>query len=206
MKTDFCSSETRKNLMRAFAGECQSRQRYYQAALIAQQEKYVGLERMFRFTAEQEERHAKVFFELLKDCAGESIRIEADYPADVYSTLPELLKASAAEEYHEAAEVYPEFEQIARKEGFLDAAGKFKMIASIEQEHHKRFDYYSKLMENGTLFRSESTDEAWICLNCGHIHTASEPPSDCPVCGAEKGYFIRLAEAPFTFGGMLAQN
>lgn len=198
MQTIFCESETKLNLMRAFSGECQSRQRYYQAALIAQQQNYVGLERMFRFTADQEERHAKQFFERLKDCAGETIEITGNFPASAYTDLCDLLKASAEEEYHEAVEVYPEFAKKAREEGFPDIATEFDMIAKIEDSHHKRFDYYYKLWDSGMLLRSESTEEVWMCLNCGHIHKGSEPPRACPVCGAQQGYFVRIGEAPFT--------
>ena len=203
MQNNLCGSQTKINLMRAFAGECQSRQRYYQAALIAQQQNYVGLERMFRFTAEQEERHAKQFFEKLKECAGETIEIQATYPASAFGDLGELLDASAKEEYHEFSEVYPEFSSVAKQEGFTDIASEFDMIAKIEESHHKRFDYYLKLWKEDMLLRSESSEELWMCLNCGHIHKGSEPPMECPVCGTQQGYFIREAEAPFTDCNML---
>ncbi len=198
MQTDFMESQTRSNLMKAFAGECQSRQRYYQAALIAQQEKMVGIERMFRFTAEQEERHAMVYFKLLKEAAGTQVNITADYPADVFYDLQQLLDSAARDEQNEAEILYPEFARIAREEGFSEAASKFEMISKIESSHRERFLYYSELMRSDKLFRSDSTEEVWICLNCGHIHTASEPPGTCPVCNAEQGYFIREKEAPFT--------
>ena len=98
MQTNFNESQTKINLMRAFAGECQSRQRYYQAALKAQQQKLVGIERMFRFTAEQEERHAMVFWKLMKDAAGQNIDISAGFPADVFDEIQQLLDASGKEE------------------------------------------------------------------------------------------------------------
>ncbi|NLT10503.1 MAG: rubrerythrin family protein [Ruminococcus sp.] len=202
MQTIFCKSETKTNLMRAFAGECQSRQRYYQAALIAQQQEQIVLERMFRFTAEQEERHAKQFFELLSDCAGDKIEIAGSYPASVFSDIGDLLKASADEEYHESKEVYPEFAAKAREEGFADIAAKFEMIAKIEESHQRRFEYYYSLWNKDMLQRSDSTDETWMCLNCGHIYKGSEPPNECPVCGAKRGYFIRKNEAPFTDANM----
>ena len=101
MQMNYNESQTRKNLMRAFAGECQSRQRYYQAALIAQQQKLIGLERMFRFTAEQEERHAMVFWKLMKEAAGQSIDISAGFPADVFDEVQQLLDASGKEEEKE---------------------------------------------------------------------------------------------------------
>lgn len=198
MQVNFNESRTRQNLMRAFAGECQSRQRYYQAALIAQQQKLIGIERMLRFTAEQEERHAMVFWKLMKDSAGQEIEITAGYPASVFTDIQQLLDSSAAEEEKEASQVYPEFAQIAAEEGFTEAAEKFRNIAKIESSHHERFAYYGGHLRAGTLFRSDSTEEVWICLNCGHIHIGSEPPKECPVCRAEQGYFLREKEAPFT--------
>lgn len=198
MQTNFNESQTRVNLMRAFAGECQARQRYYQAALTAEQQKLVALGRMFRFTAEQEERHAIVFFHLLKDAAGQNIDISAGYPADVFTELQQLLDAAARGEEQEFSTVYPDFARIATDEGFTEAAAKFKMIAEIENAHRKRFDYYARLYREDKLLRSDDTQERWICLNCGHIHTGSEPPRQCPVCSSEQGYFIREAEAPFT--------
>lgn len=198
MQTDLNKSQTRMNLMRAFAGECQSRQRYYQAALIAQQQKLIGLERMFRFTAEQEERHAIVFWKLMKDAAGQTVDVTAGYPADVFEDIGQLLDASQKEEEKEHVVVYPDFARIADDEGFTEAARKFRTIAEIEKEHGTRFAYYAGLYREGRLFRSDNTQQRWICLNCGHIHVGSEPPQECPVCSAEQGYFIREAEAAFT--------
>lgn len=198
MQTNFNESRTKLNLMRAFAGESQSRMRYYLAAVTAQQQFMVGLERMFRFTAEQEEHHAKVFFELLKEAAGEEIPIQADFPADAYTDLQQLLDAAAKGEDKEFSEVYPEFARIAAEEGFTDIGTKFRMIAEIEDKHKHRFQYYADLMRTDMLFRSDDTEEKWMCLNCGHIHTGSEPPQECPVCGVRQGFYVREAEAPFT--------
>ena len=161
MKVIFNESGTKENLMRAFAGECQARHRYYFAALTAQEQNLVGLERMFRFTAEQEERHAKQFYELLKEATGTEVNITADYPVNVYTELQKLLDAAAKNENSESSEIYPRFAQIAAQEGYPEIQQKFSM-------------------------------------NCGHIHTGSEPPQHCPVCGAAQGYFIREEEAPFT--------
>lgn len=203
MQTVFNESRTRANLMRAFAGECQSRQRYYQAALTAQQQKLVGLERMFRFTAEQEESHAMVFWKLMKEAAGHTIDISAGFPADVFDEIQQLLDASSKEENKEFSIVYPDFAQIAEEEGYTEAARKFRMIAEIENVHRARFRYYADLYRTDKLFRSDDTDQSWICLNCGHIHKGSEPPQECPVCSAEKGYFIREEEAAFTCCAMI---
>lgn len=205
MQVDFNSSKTRENLMRAFAGECQARQRYYMAALTAQQQKLIGIERMLRFTAEQEERHAMVFFKLMGDAAGQNIDISAGFPADVYTDIQQLLDAAAQGEQNEFERIYPEFSRIAADEGFQEAAAKFSMISEIEECHRKRFSYYADLMRRDELFRSESTEESWICLNCGHIHKGSEPPRECPVCNAEQGYFIRHAEAAFTSPAVIMQ-
>lgn len=198
MQKDLNKSQTRMNLMRAFAGECQARQRYYQAALIAQQQKLIGLERMFRFTAEQEERHAMVFWKLMKDSAGQTVDLTAGFPADVFEDIGQLLDASQKEEKKEHVVVYPDFARIADDEGFTEAAGKFRAIAEIENEHSARFAYYAELYRQGGLFRSDDTQQRWICLNCGNIHVGSEPPQECPVCNSEQGYFIREEEAAFT--------
>ena len=198
MQKSFDESQTRINLMRAFAGECQARQRYYQAALIAQQQKLIGIERLFRFTAEQEERHALVFWKLLKESVGESIDISAGYPADVYEDIGQLLDASAKEEEKEHSIIYPDFARAAANECYTDIAKKFSMTAEIENAHRARFEYYGRLYADGMLFRSEDTEQCWICLNCGHVHKGSEPPQECPECRAAQGYFIRECEAAFT--------
>lgn len=198
MQNDFNESQTRTNLMRAFAGECQSRQRYYQAALIAQQQKLVGIERMFRFTAEQEERHAMVFWKELKGSAGKNVDISAGYPADVFENILQLLDASAAEEEKEHSIVYPDFARIAADEGYPDIESSFSMIADIEKSHRKRFEYYGRLLREDRLFRSSDTEQTWLCLNCGHIHKGSEPPQECPLCSVAQGFFIRECEAAFT--------
>ena len=204
MQTNFNESRTKINLMRAFAGESQSRMRYYLAALTAQKQYLVGLERMFRFTADQEEHHAQVFYDLLKDAAGEEIEIKADFPADVYDDLQQLLDASANSENKEFSDIYSDFARIAAEEGFTDIGDKFRMIAKIEDTHKHRFEYYADLMRSDKLFRSEDTDERWMCLNCGHIHIGSEPPQNCPVCGVQQGFYVREAEAPFTSCGIIA--
>ena len=152
MKVIFNESGTKENLMRAFAGECQARHRYYFAALTAQEQNLVGLERMFRFTAEQEERHAKQFYELLKEATGTEVNITADYPVNVYTELQKLLDAAARNENSESSEIYPRFAQIAAQEGYPEIQQKFSMIAKIEDSHNRRFEYYAKLMREGMLF------------------------------------------------------
>lgn len=205
MQTNFLTSETRENLMRAFAGESQARNRYTFAKMTALEGNLYVISEVFRFTAAQEEQHAKIFFNLLKDAAGNNIEITAGYPADVYDDLQKLLDSAVHNENEEFSDAYPKFAKIAQDEGFVNAASKFNMIAQIENSHRQRFEYYAKLMREEKLFRSDKT-EKWLCLNCGHIHEGSEAPLSCPVCGARQGYFIREAEAPFTFGGIICQG
>lgn len=204
MQIVFNESQTKINLMSAFAGECQARHRYYFAALTAQEQNLIGLERMFRFTAEQEERHAKQFYELMKAVSGTQISINADFPVEVTTDLQKLLDAASKAESKEFSDIYPKFAQIASQEGFTEIQSKFNLIAKIEESHLKRFEYYLKLMRECKLFRSDSTEQSWMCLNCGHIHTGSEPPKSCPVCGAQQGYFIREEEAAFTSQSIIA--
>lgn len=201
METNFLKSQTRENLMRAFAGESQARNRYTFAKQAALEKNLYVISEVFRFTAAQEEQHAKIFYELMKESAGHNVEITAGYPADVYDELQKLIDTSANNENDEAESIYPDFAKIARDEGFAKAASKFTLIAAIEREHRERFAYYGKLMREERLFKSDKT-ERWLCLNCGHIHEASEAPIACPTCGVQQGYFIREAEAPFTFGGI----
>lgn len=191
------NSETRKNLMRAFAGESQAKNRYAFAKQSALEQNLYAISEIFKMTASQEEQHAKIFYDLLKESNGNKVEITADFPVDAYDEMQKLLDTSAENENAEFDTIYPEFARIAQDEGFSKAASKFSMIAEIEKIHKERFEYYAKLMREEKLFKSDQT-ERWMCLNCGHIHEASEAPLMCPVCSARQGYFIRVAEAPFT--------
>ena len=201
MNQNFISSKTKINLMRAFAGECQTRTRYDIASSLSFKKNLYLISEIFKFTANQEKIHAEIFLNLLKECAGNHIEIDGSYPADAYDDIQKLLESSAKNELNESNIVYPEFARIAAEEGFTKAASEFTLIAEIERFHNKRFEHYSSLMKKNMLFRSDNT-EKWLCLNCGHVHESSEAPLSCPVCCANQGYFIRLDEAPFTFGGM----
>ena len=196
-------SQTLNNLMRAFAGESMAQTRYLLAADEAQKQNYAAIARLFRFTAEQERQHAKVFSGFIAGAAGENTDITAGFPSEFPADIQQLLEAAANGERSEADIVYPDFARIAREEGFTDIADRFAMIGQIEETHRKRFAYYAGLMSSGMLLRSESTEERWICLNCGHIHTGSEPPKNCPVCGVPQGWRVREAEADFTFSGLI---
>lgn len=204
MQTNFMTSQTRINLMRSFAGESQARNRYTFAKQTALEQNLYVISEVFRFTAAQEEQHAKVFYELLKDSAGRNVEVAAGYPADVYSDLLKLLESAVHNENEEFSDAYPAFAKIAQEEGFQKEAAKFKLIAEIENTHKLRFEYFASLLREDKLFRSDKP-ERWMCLNCGHIHEASEAPLICPVCGARQGYFIREADAPFTGAGILCK-
>lgn len=183
-------TETHKNLMRAFAGESQARNRYTFFAEIAKKQGYPLIEKTFLYTADQEQAHAKAFFEYLAtEFNGEEIEIDAAYPVDYYqeNTLQNLL-ASVEAEAHEHNEVYPAFAEVAKKEGFNQIAATFSMIAKIEEVHSKRFATIVKELKEETLFK-KATPVAWHCEVCGHIHYGVAAPAICPVCKHAKGFF-----------------
>ncbi len=194
---EFKNSETSKNLMRAFAGESQARNRYTIAAGIACQQKLPVVEQVFKFTADQEKEHATVFYNHLKELNGEVISIDGSYPVNNSASVPELIKAAAANEMEEYETVYKSFAKTAKEEGFGQVAASFEMIAAIEKTHSERFKELAELMDKNMLFASTEV-ESWMCLNCGHIHTGAKVPLFCPVCQHEQGYFLRLTKAPYS--------
>ena len=188
MPINFNESQTKINLMRAFAGESQARNRYYFAAEEAKKQKCTVLEKVFIFTAEQEMAHAKVFYDHLKQLDGETVEIDATYPVNNNCSLLELLKSAEHNETEEYSDVYKKFGDTATEEGFADIAFSFYEIAKIENEHAKRFAMFYKLLEQDKLF-SDDSEETWLCLNCGHIHTGPKVPEKCPVCDHPQAYF-----------------
>lgn len=192
----FKDSKTKDNLMRAFAGESQARNRYTFAAAQAKAKKLHVIEAIFRFTADQEKEHAEIYYNLLKELSGSNICVDGKYPVDISDSTMKLLQLAQHNEYEEADTVYPAFAQIAQQEGFAKAASAFTMIAAIEKTHGDRFGRYAKLLEQNQLF-SSVPETKWLCLNCGHIHTGTQAPENCPVCDHAQGYFIRLDCAPF---------
>ena len=195
---DFMESRTRENLMRAFAGESQARNRYTFAAGAARKEKLEVVARVFEFTADQEKAHAKVFYDLLLPSAGQNIAIDGNYPIDLSDKTVDLLKAARHNEYEEFEHDYAAFAEIAHREGFDLIGGQFELIAKIEKVHGDRFGLFADLLEKGTLFGEDNRQEVWMCLNCGEIITASLAPQTCPVCRHGQDYFVRLDMAPFT--------
>jgi len=194
---DFKNSETRENLMRAFAGESQARNRYTFAAEQAKEQKLHVVEAVFRFTADQEKEHAEIFYNHLKELAGENVHIDGSYPVDIYETVLEVLKAAEHNEYEEFDPVYKTFGDKAMQEGFPKVAASFHQIAKIEKVHGERFGELAKQLEEGKLFVSD-VECKWMCLNCGFVFEGKEVPQQCPVCQHDKGYFIRFALAPYT--------
>lgn len=198
--TDFKSSATAKNLMRAFAGESQARNRYTLAAGKAKEQKLPVLQAVFLYTADQEKEHAEVFYNFLQDMNGETIHIDGGYPVDLDSGILDQLKKATHNENEEHDVVYKSFADIADQEGFSRIAQTFRMIADVEKTHADRFQMFGKLMEEGRLFVSD-VETGWVCLNCGHVHRGKEAPQKCPVCQHEQGYFIRMELAPWTASG-----
>ncbi len=197
MSVDFKNSETMKNLMRAFAGESQARNRYTFGESQAKQQDMYVISAVFAFTANQEKEHAEIFYNHLKELAGESIEIDGSYPVDINDSVLQILRYAQHNEYEEHEDVYAHFGNVAREEGFMKVAADFMNIADIEKIHGDRFGYLADLLESDQLFVSDVTCK-WMCLNCGFVNEAKAAPEKCPVCDHNKGYFIRLELAPFT--------
>jgi len=182
---DFNGSQTEKNLLAAFAGESQARTRYTFFASKAKKEGYEQIAAIFEETAANEKEHAELFFKHLK---GGTVEITAAYPAGVIDTTAMNLKAAAEGEKLEWGTLYPDFADVAEKEGFKDVANTFRMVAKVEAYHERR---YNKLLENvvnGKVFKKDQVI-MWKCRNCGHVHEGSEAPDQCPVCAHPKAYF-----------------
>lgn len=196
MAVDFKNSQTRENLMRAFAGESQARNRYTFAASQARKEHHHVIEAIFKFTADQEKEHAEIYYGHLKELAGENIHIDGAYPVDITDDIAKLLRMAQHNEYEEYDPVYKTFGDIAKEEGFPKIGASFHMISAIEKTHGDRFARFAQMLEEGSLYVSD-VETGWMCLNCGHVHWGKEVPKECPVCKHDRGYFIRLELAPF---------
>ncbi|PKP20497.1 MAG: rubrerythrin family protein [Bacteroidetes bacterium HGW-Bacteroidetes-21] len=183
-------TQTEKNLLKAFAGESQAKNRYEFFAKVAKNEGYEQISALFMETAKQEQAHAKRFFKFLE---GGAVEITAMYPAGVIGTTAENLKAAAMGEHEEWAELYPQFAEIALQEGFKEVAAAFKMIAKVEAEHEKR---YNKLLDNVLNDKVFNKDEKvkWACRNCGYVHEGTKPLENCPACLHPKAHFEVFAE------------
>lgn len=192
----FAASQTRENLMRAFAGESQARSRYTIAAGIAHKSGLAVIQGLFLFTAEQEKTHAKQFYRQLHDLGGQTIRVDGTYPVDIYADLLSHLRAAQHNEYEEWKTDYAAFARTAMEEGFPLVGKLFENIARVEQTHGDRFGRFADLLEREQLFCSE-VEVQWTCLNCGYVVTSTAAPANCPVCRHPQGYFVRVELAPW---------
>ena len=178
-------SQTEKNLLKAFAGESQARNRYTFFASVAKKEGYEQISAIFTETAGNEKEHAEVFFKHLK---GGMTEITASYPAGVIGTTAENLKEAAEGEKMEWGTLYPNFAEVAEKEGFKEIANTFRMVAKVEKQHERRYRKLLANVEQGKVFKKDKVIK-WKCRNCGHVYEGSEAPERCPVCDHARSYF-----------------
>ena len=183
-------TKTERNLLTAFAGESQARNRYTYFASQAKKDGYVQIGAMYLETAANEKEHAERLFKFLE---GGEVKISAAFPAGVIGETAANLKASAAGENHEQTQMYPEFAEIAKEEGFSDIAAVFRAIAVAEKQHEKRFLGFLENIEKGKVFKRDTVVK-WKCSNCGYVHEGTEPPTKCPACDHAQSYFELLVE------------
>jgi len=183
-------TQTEKNLLKAFAGESQARNRYSFAASTAKKEGFEQVAAIFLETAEQEKQHAKRFFRFLE---GGMLEITAAYPAGALTSTIENLRAAAAGEHEEHTLLYPEFARIAREEGFPQVAVQFTLTAKAEAHHEDRYRMLLASMETGSTF-VKTAPTRWICRECGYIHEGPEAPGKCPCCEHAQAFFQVLTE------------
>lgn len=183
-------SKTEQNLLKAFAGESQARNRYTYFAKQAEKEGYEQIAAIFEETAENEKEHAKVFFKHLE---GGMVEITADYPAGVIGTTEENLLEAADGEKMEWGTLYPDFGKIAEEEGFPEIAHSFRNIAKVEAAHEKRYRTLLENVKENKVFKRNKPMK-WKCRNCGFIYEGEEPPQTCPACQHPQSYYEILAE------------
>ena len=187
---DLEGTQTEKNLMAAFAGESQARNRYTYYASKAKKEGYVQIADIFTETADQEKEHAKRLFKLLE---GGEVEITGAFPAGTIDATIDNLKASAAGENYEHTEMYPGFAKIADEEGFSDIADIFRAIAVAEKQHEKRYLDLAANIDAGRVF-SRDSQQVWRCRHCGYLHEGNGAPEVCPACDHPQAHFELLGE------------
>ncbi|MEE8416352.1 MAG: rubrerythrin family protein [Desulfobacterales bacterium] len=183
-------SQTEKNLLGAFAGESQARNRYTYFASQAKKEGFIQVSEIFSETANQEKEHAKRFFNFLE---GGDLEVSAEFPAGIIGTTLENLKAAAAGEHYEQTEMYPGFAKIAREEELDAIAMVFESIAVAEKQHEKRYLDLAFNIESGRVFRRDEK-VTWRCRNCGYLHEGEGAPDQCPACAHPQAHFELLGE------------
>jgi len=181
-------SVTKENLLRAFAGESQARNRYTFAADICCQNKLQALEQVFLYTAGQEKEHAEIYYNHLVKGGCENITITANYPVDLAQQPLKLLELAKEHEMDEFDDIYPAFAQKAEEEGFTELAAKFRMVAEIEKYHEERYRALIRNVETAQVFE-KSEVKVWECRNCGHIVVGTKAPEVCPTCNHPQSYF-----------------
>jgi rubrerythrin len=190
MEKSIKGTKTEQNLLKAFAGESQARNRYEFFVKVAKEEGYEQIAAIFQKTADQEKQHAKRFFKFLE---GGDAEITASYPAGKIGTTAENLKAAAMGEHEEWSLLYPEFAKVAQEEGFPQVATAFKMIAKVEAEHEKRYLKLLKNVEDGTVFKKDKKVK-WACRNCGYVHEGEKALDTCPACLHPGAFFEEYSE------------
>ncbi len=188
--SDLKGSQTEKNLLGAFAGESQARNRYTYFSSQAKKEGFVQIAAIFEETANQEKEHAKRFFKQLK---GGEVEIQAAFPAGEVGKTGDNLRAAAGGEHFEWTELYPSFARVAREEGFETVAKIFEAISVAEKQHEKRYLGLLANIEAGTVFKKDNP-VVWRCMNCGYLHEGPEALETCPACVHPKDYYELLAE------------
>jgi len=190
MSKSIKGTETEKNLLKAFAGESQARNRYTYFAGVARKAGFEQIAEIFLETAENEKEHAKVFFKYLE---GGEVEIMAGYPAGVIGDTKANLEAAAAGEKMEWSALYPSFGETAKAEGFPEVAASFKQISEVEAYHEKRYRKLAANIETGQVFKKPAPVK-WHCRNCGYVHEGPEAPALCPACKHPQAHYEVLAE------------
>ncbi|OYT61176.1 MAG: rubrerythrin family protein [Thermofilum sp. ex4484_15] len=184
---------TLENLVRAFIGESQARNRYTFYASVARREGFEQIAEVFSLTADNEREHAETLFELIKELKEglkeevRELKVEVVAPLTLGTTV-ENLKAAIAGENYERSEMYPKFAEIAEREGLPEVASRLRAIAKAEHHHEERFKKLLREVEGGTVFKKAKA-VWWVCRKCGYVHFGTEPPDKCPSCGHSRAYF-----------------
>jgi len=184
------ATQTEKNLLAAFAGESQARNRYTYFASVARKEGYEQIAAIFREAAANEKEHAEVFFSYLE---GGEVEITAGYPAGIVGDTLANLRAAAAGEKLEWSTLYPDFEEVAREEVFPEVASSFGEIAEVEEYHERRYNILAERVVDGEVFKRAEPIK-WKCGNCGYVHEGTEAPEVCPACQHPQAYYEPWAE------------
>jgi len=182
---NFVGSQTEKNLLAAFAGESQARNKYTFFSSVARKEGYEQIGGIFEETSGNEKEHAELFFKHLK---GGMVEIMASYPAGIIASTAENLKAAAEGEKLEWGTLYPNFAEVADMEGFSDVANTFRTVGKVESFHERRYNKLLESVKQNKVFKKEQPIK-WKCRNCGFVFEGKEPPEKCPACAHPKAFF-----------------